>query len=323
LAIVISGSSMLAVAVFARSYWSLLALLLVASLANSIGQLAANTALSQGIPRHRQGLVFGLKQCAVPMSTLLAGAAVPVFALTIGWRWAWGVAGLLAFASWFFVQPSKQVAPTGSRSRTATVPLVVIGVAATFAAGPCNALSTFLVSSSVEQKVAPAAAGLILTAGSALCMSSRIFLGWLADRRSSAGGGRPIFLLAGMLAFGAIGMALLSIRGGVPLAAGTLLGFGLGWAWPGLMNLAVVQLHSSSPASATAITQTGIYVGAFIGPVVLGTVAAATSYRVTWIVAAGSMALAAVGMLLGYRMLRSAPSSPEPIVEQSIQPSLA
>ena len=51
------------------------------------------------------------------------------------------------------------------------------------------------------------------------------------------------------------------------------------------------------------LLQMGIYAGAFVGPVVLGTVAAATSYRVTWIVAACSMALAACGMLAGYRML--------------------
>ncbi len=304
LAIVIAGSSMLAVALFARSYWHMLALLLFASLANSIGQLAANTALAQRVPKRRQGLVFGLKQCAVPMSTLLAGAAVPLFALTVGWRWAWGAAGLLALSAWFLVQPSEPVTPAPPRSRAATVPLVVIGVAAMLAAGPCNALSTFLVSSSVDQGIDPAAAGLTLTAGSALCMTSRVFLGWLADRRSSAGGGRPIFLLAGMLAIGSAGMALLSVRGWLPLAAGALLGFGLGWAWPGLMNLAVVQLNPDSPASATAITQMGIYAGAFVGPVVLGTVAAATSYRVAWIVAACSMGLAACGMLLGYRMLR-------------------
>ena len=51
------------------------------------------------VPAGRQGLSFGVKQAAIPVSTLLAGAAVPTVALTLGWRWAFVLGGLRAMAA--------------------------------------------------------------------------------------------------------------------------------------------------------------------------------------------------------------------------------
>ena len=77
-----------------------------------------------------------------------------------------------------------------------------------------------------------------------------------------------------MLVVGAVGLGLLALAGPAPLVAGVVLGFGLGWAWPGLMNFAVVRLHPQAPAAATSITQTGVYAGGCLGPLGLGAVAA-------------------------------------------------
>ena len=68
----------------------------------------------------------------------------------------------------------------------------------------------------------------------------------------------------------------------MPLVAGVVLGFGLGWAWPGLMNFAVVRLHPQAPAAATSITQTGVYAGGCLGPLGLGAVAAHVGYPTMW-----------------------------------------
>ena len=62
--------------------------------------------------------------------------------------------------------------------------------------------------------------------------------------------------------------------GTAALVVGVVLGFGLGWAWPGLMNFAVVRLHPQAPAAATSITQTGVYAGGCLGPLSLGSLAA-------------------------------------------------
>ena len=57
--------------------------------------------------------------------------------------------------------------------------------------------------------------------------------------------------------------------------AGTLLAFTLGWGWPGLFNLAVVDSNRETPGSASGISQTGIYVGAGGGPAAFGALYAA------------------------------------------------
>ncbi|MCW3838853.1 MFS transporter [Micromonospora yasonensis] len=300
--ILLSAGSLLAVAGLARSYPMLVALLGLSAAANALGQLASNAALARHVPAHRQGLSFGVKQAAIPVSTLLAGAAVPTIALTAGWRWAFVAAAGAALAAlpavpWQERDPTRPAA--AGRAGRATVALVVIGLAATLASGAANALGTFLVDSSAGRGLSPALAGLTLTLGSAVCVLARVGAGWLADRRETG----HVALIAGMLVVGAVGLALLAVAGPAPLVTGVLLGFGLGWAWPGLMNFAVVRLHPQAPAAATSITQTGVYAGGCVGPLCLGALAGALGYPIMWASAAASMLLAALLMLTGSRLL--------------------
>ncbi|WP_146167742.1 MFS transporter, partial [Micromonospora sp. MH33] len=181
----------------------------------------------------------------------------------------------------------------------ATTALVVVGVAATLAAAAANALGTFVVDSAAGRGLSPALAGLTLTLGSAVCVAARVGAGWLADRRETG----HVALIAGMLVVGAVGLVLLAVSGPVPLVAGVVLGFGLGWAWPGLMNFAVVRLHPQAPAAATSITQTGVYAGGCVGPLGLGTIADLAGYPAMWGTAAAAMLLAALCMLIGSRLL--------------------
>ena len=299
--IALSAASLLTIAAAADALWSLIAILALGAGANAMGQLASNTSLSRHVPVRRQGLSFGIKQAAIPVSTLLAGAAVPAVALTVGWRWAFVLAGLLAAAAIFLV-PAE--APGERRSQDATAKratgaLIVIGIAATLAAGAANALGTFLVDSAVARGIAPGPAGLALTLGSAVCVAARIGGGWQADFRPT----RQVGVIAALLACGAIGLGLLAIPGTVPLVLGVVMGFGLGWSWPGLMNFAVVRLHPQAPAAATSITQTGVYAGGCVGPLGLGALAATAGYPTMWIVAAAAMVTAAGLMLLGSRLL--------------------
>jgi predicted MFS family arabinose efflux permease len=300
--ILLSAGSLLAVALLARSYAVLVVLLAVGAGANALGQLASNMALARQVPAGRQGLSFGVKQAAIPISTLLAGAAVPAFALTVGWRWAFVAAAGAALAALPAV-PTDPHRPAGAHRERgagrATTPLVVLGVAATLAAAAANALGTFLVDSAAGRGLDPALAGLTLTLGSAVCVAGRVGSGWLADRRARG----HVAVIAGMLVVGAGGLGLLAAAGPVPLVAGVVLGFGLGWAWPGLLNFAVVRLHPQAPAAATSITQTGVYAGGCVGPLGLGAVAAHAGYPAMWTVAAVAMLLAAALMLAGSRML--------------------
>jgi hypothetical protein len=84
---------------------------------------------------------------------------------------------------------------------------------------------------------------------------------------------------------------------------GTVLGFGLGWSWPGLLQFAVVRLNPTAPAAATAIVQVGVYAGGCLGPVGFGLIATGMSFAAAWVVAAAAMLVAGGGVLVGRRML--------------------
>jgi len=237
----------------------------------------------------------------VPAATLLAGLAVPVVGLTIGWRWSFALAGaavLLAMA----VVPSDPIgarkAADGDHDR-ATAALVVMAVAAALGAGTANALGAFLVGSAVDRGVAAGLAGLTLSLGGAVGVVVRVLGGWLADRRD----GGHLAVVGGMLASGAVGLALLAVPAAWALVVGTILGFGLGWSWPGVLTFAVVRLNPTAPAAATGITQAGVYAGGGLGPLAFGALVHVTSYAVSWLVAAATMVLAALLMLVGRAML--------------------
>jgi predicted MFS family arabinose efflux permease len=135
--------------------------------------------------------------------------------------------------------------------------------------------------------------------GSVVGLVLRLAHGWAADRRS----GGHIAVVAASLVLGAGGLALLAVPGTPALVIGTVLGFGLGWAWPGLLQFAVVRLNPSAPAAATSIVQVGVYGGGFIGPVGFGFLAARFSYPTAWLVGAVTMLVAAALMVVGRQML--------------------
>lgn len=305
--IIISSLSLLAIAVAAHSYPVLVVLLGIAALANSLGQLAANAALARVRPG-RQGVSFGLKQAAIPAATLLAGASVPAVALTIGWRWAFVAAAVAAAAALLLVAaPAPGERPAGTRSpggagRTATGALTVIGAAVALAAAAAGALGIFLVDSAAARGIAPGLAGLMLTIGSVACIAGRIGAGWLADRRGTHG---DVMAVVTLLVIGAAGLALLAAPGNLAMVLGVLLGFGFGWAFPGLVNFTVVQLHPHAPAAATAITQTGVYTGGSLGPLAFGAAAGAGGYPVAWLGAAVAL-LVGAGLMLVARQLLAA-----------------
>ncbi|MFB9386437.1 MFS transporter [Pseudonocardia petroleophila] len=301
LAVLGAALVMAAVALFARSYPALVAILLGSAWCNVLGQLAANLTLARYVPADRLGLSFGVKQAAIPAATLLAGASVPAVALTLGWRWAFVMGAGLALAA-LLVAPrdtaGREPTPATPGER-ATGALSVIGLAAGLAAASSSALGIFLVASAVDQGIDPAAAGLTLTLGSVVGLTLRLLHGWAADRRS----GGHVAVVAGSLVLGAGGLALLAVPGTPALVIGTVLGFGLGWAWPGLLQFAVVRLNPSAPAAATSIVQVGVYGGGFVGPVGFGFLAAHVSFPTAWLVGAVTMLVAAALMGLGRRML--------------------
>jgi predicted MFS family arabinose efflux permease len=271
----------------------LLALLAVAGLANSVTQPAINLYVAECIPADRQGLGFGIKQSGIPAAILVSGLALPLLALPLGWRPTVALCALAPLAVGLTLPrggPAHVSRRPASRRPSRALLLTALG-AALATAGP-SALGAYLVASAVNVGVDEGTAGLLAAGASALSLAMRISLGARADRRRDYG----LASVAVLLAAGSIGFALMASDEVALFVGGALVAFTLGWGWPGLFNLAVVASNRASPASATGVSQTGIYIGAGAGPAAFGALAAGAGYATAWLVIA-AMTLASAGVL--------------------------
>ena len=295
-----SGMAMLGVAVLADTLTHLVLLLALGGACNSVALPAGNLALARGVVG-RPALVFGVRQAAIPVATLLAGASVPLVSLTLGWRWAFALGAILSVGAATFVP--RQLAPAHARRGTrvregdaATGPLVAMAVAFGVATAAAVSLGTFLVEAAVATGVAASTAGWLLVAGSVAGIGARLFVGWLADRY----GGWALYMVTVMLVLGAGGYGMLALGGPVFLTIGTLVAYGCAWGWVGLLMFAIVRLNPNAPAAATGIVLAGAASGAALGPLAFGYVAATASFQAAWSLAAIA-ALVAAGLVFAAR----------------------
>jgi MFS family permease len=307
LGVLVAIGSLLGIAGLARSTGVLMALLVVGGLANSVCQPGINDLLAREVPVDRQGIAFAIKQSAIPFGTLLGGLAVPLVALTVGWRWAYVAGAGLALVALALTWRGRGGGPASGRrqpDRSAVVSLpvralAVLACAAGLAAAGGNSIGSFLVASSVHVGLSEPAAGFLLAGVSVVMLVVRIGMGLLADRR-----GRGYFeMVAVMMAVGTVGYLLLATGGMAVLALGAAVAAGGGWGWPGLFNLAVVDLDRRAAAVATGITQTGVYLGAVGGPLLFGAIAERVSFGAAWVSSGVLGLLGSVTVLLGRRAL--------------------
>ena len=130
---------------------------------------------------------------------------------------------------------------------------MITAVGAALASSGPSALGAYLVASAVDVGIAEGAAGALSAAGSASSLVVRILVGHRADRRRDYGFSTMVALLVA----GAGGFALLAVGQPAPFVAGVFVAFALGWGWPGLFNLAVVDLHREAPGRPPASPSRG------------------------------------------------------------------
>lgn len=303
----------LALTPLARTWWQLTLALAVAGLGHAVLQVGANLLLSTNVPARIQGLAFGIKQSAIPLATLTAGAAVPAIGTRYGWRWAYvgaaAAAGLVLAA-----QSVRRRAATATRAARPTPTaspaafprrdLLVLAVAVGFGAGSANALAAFLVTYASEAGMPVDRAGILLATVSAVGLATRVGVGGLADWRRSA----DLVGVAVLLVAGSIGFATMPVvdPGTWTLWAAATVAFAGGWGWPGLLTFIVARTNAHAPAAATGVTQAGIFAGAVAGPVLFGLAASALSYQVAW---RGAAVAQLVGALLVLAVRRARPGT--------------
>jgi predicted MFS family arabinose efflux permease len=288
----------LAAAALAPSLVTLFGLLAVAGVANSVTQPAINLFVAEQIAPDRQGLGFGIKQSGIPAAILVSGLALPVLALPLGWRATLALCALIPLAVALALPrrgPAHVSRRTASRRPSRALLFTALG-AALGTAGP-SALGAYLVASAVDVGIDEGTAGLLAALGSGLSLATRVSLGARADRQRDYG----LAVVVVLLAAGSAGFALMASDAAGVFVLGALVAFTLGWGWPGLFNLAVVDSNRESPGSASGVSQTGIYVGAAAGPAAFGALAAGAGYGTAWVAVAVTTLLSAGVLWLASR----------------------
>lgn len=256
------------------------------------------------VPVPRQGVAFGIKEASIPAATLAAGIAVPAIALTVGWRWAFTI-GLVPLAAVLFLLPRLDVRmrvpepeniPTTEpwKDPPRRTAILLAAVAAALGTAAASGVGIYLTTSAVAMGLSEGSAGILLAVGSTAGIAARIGSGVLADRI----GGPQFKLIAGMLAIGALTMALGGSGNNILLVIGTLGAFTGGWAWTGIFFLSLVKTNPDRPGAVAGIGIAGLGVGNASGPYLFGLVAATFSYGAAWLAAAIAAGISAVLMAM-------------------------
>ncbi len=281
---------------FARSLPTLALCLLLGGIANGLAGPATGRLVAYHV-RSRRSLAFGLRQAAVPLATLLAGLSVPLLGLTLGWRFAFGLAGAVSLLALVgvgaaVVAPDKPLFQ--SEGEIADLRgLLLAGAAFFFATAAGTSLMAFLVDLSVERGVREATGGVILASVSAVAIVVRIGVGWYADRPRV----NSFTIMRLQLSLGLVGFLILALPlGAAGVLVGATLAIAAGWGWTGLMAHVVAQGSPSAPARAAGIVQAGGASGGVVGPPLAGYLIDTASHQVTWLVMLGFLALALVAV---------------------------
>ncbi|MEX0835252.1 MAG: MFS transporter [Nitriliruptor sp.] len=294
------------IAALSRNWLSLTSGLVVAGLAAALAQPAANRLLINRVRGARLGTAFGLKQSAPPTASMLAGLAVPAISLTVGWRWAYVLAGIGALMVAVAVGPRPPNAPRKIRRAERVKPealphratLVVLAVSFGLAFAASSVVLAFYVDSAVETGTSERQAGLVFAAASLTAVVTRLVAGAACDRYTF----EPLRLSAVLLGSGAIGTALLAVGRPATVVLGAVVALGGTWGFPGVFWYALVRAYPATPGRITG-TMAPAALGGVVGPIGFGAVATEVSYSVAWSLASAVALLAAAAMLVGARRL--------------------
>lgn len=276
---------------------------------------ASSHILARHTPSHLRSLVFSIKQTAVPIGGVLAGALVPLFVVQFGWRGAAWAVSAICLALIVLVQPARRKFDTDLRPRerlfrgSIIAPLVMVlkdrdlrgPVLASFAyAGMQQAFTVFLVIYLVaELDMSLVRAGLVLAVSQAAGVVGRIVWGGVADL---IGNSRLVLGALGIVS-AVFAVSVTFIDPSWPFAAvvGVCAGFGvtaIGWNGVYLAEIArLVPYEDVGRATGGALFIT--FSGVVAAPPVFGVLATMTgSYTL------GFCALAALTGIAGISLVR-------------------
>lgn len=285
----------------------------VGGAANALGHPSSNTLLVRDVPLRLRALAFGVKQAAIPIASVLTGAALPLVVVRFGWRSAFVPAVVLCVLScvWILCLPrdasraSRPVPGRVSRDRggvpRASLPFLLAVAATTMVASfQSNAMTAFLVSGARHVRIDASTAGLLLVVASLSAAGTRALAGGVAGRWH----GKALVTVAVLLGVGALGLTAMASGTRAGFLVGAVVAFVGAYGWPGLIHFVVADAMGEATPGATLLTQSGSYVGSTFGPITFGLLFDA-SPGVMWFVMAGCAAAASVIALVAHGRYRT------------------
>jgi MFS family permease len=304
--LVIYAAALAGMAVTASSTLEMCAFAGLAGIGTALTRTASSVLVTWHSEPERQGIAFGLKHSSIPVASLIAGLSVPALALTIGWRWAYAIAAMLALVVAAMVPPSRGRLTRGEKPGSADLSrwqLAVVAMSFALGSAAAGSLGAYSVSTAVAAGLSEGDAGVLVALGSVVGLASRVGVGYWSDRRS----GNQLDLVAGMLGIGVVGFLLLAVPHHIVVAIAVPIAFATGWAWLGSYNLAIARLNPHGPGGAMGVVQAGAFMGAIAGPIILGILAENYSHAAAWIGAAIASFLATLVVVVLRRTLTRAP----------------
>ncbi|GAC1574537.1 MAG: hypothetical protein NVS3B24_01810 [Candidatus Dormibacteria bacterium] len=309
----LTTASLLFIGTFVHSWWGLVPALAVGGAGLAVTMPSTNVLLFRAVSRPHLAMAISTKQSAVPAALILAGAAVPAVALTIGWRWAFIGAAGLPFLGLLLaprvLDPSRATTASRASGRAAQRRVARVGLSVLLASLLPGALTGSCVITLVAAGMAPATAGLLFAGANVTGITVRLIAGWIADR-SGTDGYRAV---AAFMIVGGVGAALLATTSLALLAVATLIAFAFGWGWPGLIYFMAVRTESGSPGSSSAVMQTGGMLGSGLGLILVGLVHHFLGLESAWLTVAAATVGGGIVVAYARRRVSRDAASAEPL----------
>jgi MFS family permease len=307
LSALVAAIAALGIALTVNRLATLVLWLAIGGSALALAQPGANRLLAAVVDPRKLGTAFGFKQSAPPIASLLSGAAVPIIAITVGWRWAFVLAAVAAISLLLATSsPPPKVKDVEATTKTKREPLphrlVLVLLALGFGLGTStsSAVTTFYVASAASAGSSPAFAGTVLAVASFGAIGARIAAGVISDRLFTG----HLTMCAALVAVGSAGIALLATGSPTWMSVGLAIALMGNWGFNGVFWFALVRSWPDAPGRITGAVSPGGLLGSTLGPLLIGFVIAATSYRTAWVSVTAVGLLAATTLALGGRRLK-------------------
>ncbi|TVQ30232.1 MAG: MFS transporter [Geminicoccaceae bacterium] len=320
--VAVIGCALALAATTLATVWALIVGALLLGLAHAPVTPLGSHVLAARTPPAIRGLVFSIKQAAVPLGGVLAGVLVTAVVVASDWQSAVWVMASLCVLTALLVMPLRahlddlEDAPKASRTSPwremcgsircvvehgPILTLVFVGCA--FGAAQW-CFTAFYVAFVAEDRGLPlVTAGVGFAIGQAAGVAGRIFWGAVADRS-----GRPIRLLVGLGIAMAGGLTLLTLTDAawpkaVTLALAALVGV-TAIGWNGVLIAEVARRSPSGQVAAVA--------GGFVAFFAVSTIAFPLAFAAVALLvgyAAGFIAIALLCLYASWRLYRQVPEA--------------